>query len=84
MEMTLNANFLAIENDSLELINGGALTWATLASALGGLYSALVGMGAIGWLGTTAVGICTAPLVAGTATVIGIACAIYGITVIFY
>lgn len=42
MEMTLNANFLAIENDDLNSINGGSITLATvLFVALG--YEVTVG-----------------------------------------
>ena len=52
MEMTLNANFLAIENDDLNSINGGA----TLLSIMCGLGLAV---------GSLAIAVLLAPTVSG-------------------
>lgn len=83
MEMMLNNNsFVELCLDEVEVINGGA-TVADYAAAIGGVYSAVVSCGSLGWLGATAATVCSAPLVAGSAAVVGVLCAGYGIYTLF-
>lgn len=82
MEMVLNNGFFEIPLDEmLEIDAGGLLDWA---AAIGGVYSAAVGV--VSFIGTTTLacaGTCAAiaasPVVAGSAAIVGVSTAGYGI-----
>ncbi len=80
--MDTNSNMLDISIEELSFIDGGRVNASTIAGAAGSVYGAVVGAGSIGWLGAGALAVCTAPIVAGSGAVVGIAggvLAIYGL-----
>ena len=84
--LELRNGFCEMTQDELRVIDaGGLLSWA---AAIGGVYSAVIGV--IGYLGTTSLAcaatcaaIAGAPIVAGSAAIVGIITAAYGIYCLF-
>ncbi|WP_054742625.1 hypothetical protein [Cellulosilyticum ruminicola] len=77
-----NSIFCELNDLEMLMIDGGA-NIADYAAAVGGVYSAAVSVGAMGWVGATAAAVCTAPVVAGSAAVVGVLCAGYGVYCLF-
>lgn len=83
MDLTLNSNFIDLDLTCLEIVNGGSGNVADFASMAGGVYTAVIGLGSAGYLGAGAVAVCSAPVVAGSAAVLGVVCAGYGVYAYF-
>ena len=66
------SKFKIMNEKELQNINGGKFNAATISGLAGALYGGVVGLGSAGWLGASAVAICSAPVVAGRAAVIGV------------
>jgi hypothetical protein len=75
-------NFMQLSNEESLVINGG-LTIGGVAASVGGCFSAVVTVGQVGWLGATAVAICSTPAVAAASAVVGVVLAVYGVYALF-
>ena len=65
-----NINFIELTNNEMLIVDGG-MGIADVASIAGTVYSTVVGAGALGWLGASAVAVCTGPVVAASAVIVG-------------
>lgn len=77
MELTLRNGFCELTMDEMQIVDGG-VSGGDVAIAIGGVYTAVVGVGAT-WGTGVVLAVCTNPIVAGSAAVVGVACGIYGV-----